>query len=387
MYRNKKIILIIVAAGSGSRMETKLPKQFMAISSLSGRSLLQATITNCVKAKYIDEVIVVTAKEYMDLAKRQVADIQVALKTDDRANQPVFKMIPGGKTRQESVKNGVESILITKNTLILVHDGARPYATNKLFDKMIEAAYEKGAAVPYIPVKETIRDLVSGTLKRENLVRIQTPQAFRGELLKRAIDFAEESCFVATDDGSLVENLGEEVALVLGEEANIKITTKEDVKMEFRVGTGYDVHRLVEGRELILAGVNIPYEKGLFGHSDADVLTHALMDAILGAMGEGDIGRYFPDSDEKYRGISSIELLGHVKGIMEDKGFFVVNGDITVICQKPKILPFVSEMKRNIESVLGCMDSINIKGTTTEKLGFEGRGEGIAANAIILLRR
>lgn len=387
MYRNKKVILIIVAAGSGSRMGTKLPKQFMALFGLRGRSLLQATIAICAKAKYIDEVIIVTGKEYMDLAKRQLLDLQLGFNNNDRFNKLEFRMVAGGKTRQESVKKGVDSIVNVEDTLILVHDGARPYATNKLFEKMIEAAYEKGAAVPYIPVKDTIRDRIKGTLERENLVKIQTPQTFEGELLRRAIEFAEESCFVGTDDGSLVENLGEEVALVLGEETNIKITTREDVKMDFRVGTGYDVHRLVEDRELILGGVNIPYEKGLLGHSDADVLTHALMDAILGAMGEGDIGRHFPDSDEKYRGISSLELLNHVKEVMEEKGFSVVNGDVTVICQEPKILPFIPEMKKNIESVLECVGSINIKGTTTEKLGFEGRGEGIATNATVLLSR
>ena len=199
---------------------------------------------------------------------------------------------------------------------------------------------------------------------------------------------------MGTDEGMLVEHLGEKVPIVEGDYANIKITTREDfpenrfMKKDIRIGTGYDVHRLTEGRKLVLGGVEIPYEKGLLGHSDADVLLHALMDALLGAACLGDIGQHFPDSDERYRGISSLKLLGKVKSLISDSGYFVGNADITVIAQKPKIASYIPAMRKNIAETLGIeIERVNVKGTTTEKLGFVGRCEGIACEAVCILYR
>ena len=217
---------------------------------------------------------------------------------------------------------------------------------------------------------------------------MQTPQGFRFGLLKEAFEKAMAEGFYGTDDASLVERLGHAVAIVPGEYTNIKITTPEDLTMEMRIGTGYDVHKLVEERDLILGGVNIPYEKGLLGHSDADVLTHALMDALLGAAALGDIGKLFPDNDDSFKGISSIELLKRVKSALDDKGYSLGNADVTVICQKPKLAGYIDEMRKNIAQALDTdVDRISIKATTTEKLGFTGRGEGIAAEAVCILNR
>ena len=251
-----------------------------------------------------------------------------------------------------------------------------------------EKAGETGAAIAAVPPKDTIRHIEEGTLDRSRLCCVQTPQGFRMELLKKAFEKAAADGFYGTDDASLVERLGHAVAIVPGEYSNIKITTPEDLTMEMRIGTGYDVHKLVEERDLILGGVTIPYEKGLLGHSDADVLTHALMDALLGAAALGDIGKLFPDNDDSFKGISSIELLRRVKSVLDDKGYSLGNADVTVICQKPKLAGYIDEMRVNIAAALETdVDRISIKATTTEKLGFTGRGEGIAAEAVCILNR
>lgn len=207
-------------------------------------------------------------------------------------------------------------------------------------------------------------------------------------MLKEAYEKAFADGFYGTDDAGLVERLGHPVELVMGKYDNIKVTTREDMPMENRIGTGYDVHRLTEGRKLILGGEEIPFERGLLGHSDADVLIHAVMDAMLGAAAMGDIGQHFPDTDEAYKGASSMVLLASVKEKIQEAGYKVGNLDVTVIAQRPKIRPYIDSMKRNIADVLKLEEErINIKGTTTEKLGFEGREEGIAAQAVCLLYR
>ena len=214
------------------------------------------------------------------------------------------------------------------------------------------------------------------------------PQGFRKPILRKAYEQAFGDGYYGTDDAGLVERIGQHVALVRGEYDNIKITTKEDMPMESRVGTGFDVHQLKEGLPLVLGGVEIPFEKGLLGHSDADVLVHALMDALLGAAALGDIGRHFPDTDPQYRGISSMELLRRVKGLLEEDGWRVENVDITLMAQRPKIKSLIGDMTDNLSKALeleACR--INIKGTTTERLGFVGREEGIAAQAVCLLYR
>jgi 2-C-methyl-D-erythritol 4-phosphate cytidylyltransferase/2-C-methyl-D-erythritol 2,4-cyclodiphosphate synthase len=234
-------------------------------------------------------------------------------------------------------------------------------------------------------------------VNRDNLLAAETPQAFSVELYERAITFSGDSI---TDDNMLFERAGKPVSFVLLNHPNIKITTQSDLEYaeflinkskptsDYRVGQGYDVHRLVQGRDLILGGVNIPFEKGLLGHSDADVLVHAIMDSLLGSVGLGDIGRHFPDSDEKYRGISSIELLKEVRSMVYEAGFEIINIDATVIIQSPKIAPYIENMKTNVSTALDISaDRINIKATTEERLGFTGRGEGAKAEAIALVRK
>jgi 2-C-methyl-D-erythritol 4-phosphate cytidylyltransferase/2-C-methyl-D-erythritol 2,4-cyclodiphosphate synthase len=228
----------------------------------------------------------------------------------------------------------------------------------------------------------------SVTLDRRQLFNVQTPQGFETGLIKRAFQKAYEEEYYGTDDAVLAERIGCNVALAPGSYGNIKITTKEDLPVETRVGSGFDVHRLTHDRELILCGVKIPFEKGLLGHSDADVALHALMDAMLGAAAMGDIGRHFPDSEERYKGISSMKLLNETYRLITDAGYKVGNIDITIMAQRPKMLPYISQMRENIASALGMrQDNVNVKATTTERLGFVGREEGIAAEAVCILTK
>lgn len=415
MYIDRKIVLILATAGKGTRLGYSLPKQFIKMEGLDDRSPLQKSILTAGIVDEIDEVIVVTNPEYIDLTYEQIAEEADAhsssgpnfeskdvLQSQDKDRvlsnfRPYRKdvklkrleVIEGGASRQESTALGIKFALQDKpeNYIVLIHDAARPNASPDLYRRVIKEAYEKGAVVPAVRLKDTIRDVKKGTLNRDDLRAVQTPQGFVGEIILNAIKYAEEKCFVGTDEGSLVDFMGLPVSTVLGSESNIKITSPEDLTKTVCIGTGYDVHAFAENRKLILGGVDIPFEKGLLGHSDADVLTHALMDAILGAMGEGDIGLLFPDTAPEYKGVSSIELLKRVVALMNEKFYTLENADITVICQAPKIRPYIDEMKKNLELVLSPKNGINIKGTTTEKLGFEGRGEGIAASATVLLSK
>jgi 2-C-methyl-D-erythritol 2,4-cyclodiphosphate synthase len=307
-------------------------------------------------------------------------------------------IVPGGAQRQDSVYAALSTIPEDVD-FVLVHDGARPFVTEETIEALIEGTVKHGAAVAAVPVKDTIKSAEDGifseTLDRSRLYSIQTPQGFGRKLLKQAYERAFSENFYGTDDAVLVEKMGEKVYLVKGDYHNIKITTKEDIILgeailgeETRIGTGYDVHRLTEGRKLILGGVEIPFDKGLLGHSDADVLIHAIMDALLGAAALGDIGRHFPDNDESYRGISSLLLLKRVGGLLTESGCRIGNIDAVVIAQRPKIAPYIGEMTARIAETLDIEENrINIKGTTTEKLGFCGREEGIAAQASVLIRR
>lgn len=415
MYKDRKIVLILAAAGKGTRLGYSIPKQFIKMEGLGDRSPLQKSILTAGIVDEIDEVIVVTNPEYIDLTYEQIAEeadahsssvpnfeLKDVMQSQDEDGvlcnfQPASKgvkskrieVIEGGASRQESTSLGIRFALKSKpeDYIILIHDAARPNASPELYRRVIKEAYEKGAVVPAIRLKDTIRDVKKGTLNRDDLRAVQTPQGFAGEIILNAIKYAEEKCFVGTDEGSLVDFAGLPVHTVLGSESNIKITNPEDLSKTVCVGSGYDVHAFSENRKLILGGVDIPFEKGLLGHSDADVLTHALMDAILGAMGEGDIGLLFPDTSQEYKDVSSIELLKRVVALMNEKFYTLENADITVICQAPKIRQYIDEMKKNLELVLSPKNGINIKGTTTERLGFEGRGEGIAASATVLLSK
>ena len=375
----KQTYVIIGAAGSGKRMGAPLPKQFLRI---GGKTILEKTVDKFASCEIVKRIVVVTSTEYMSYCKELLSEhIQ-----GDRLD-----VITGGKERQDSIYRAIcylKDLGIGEEDLVLIHDGVRPYASHDLIKAVAAKAEETGAAIAAVPPKDTIRHITDGTLERSKLCSVQTPQGFRYALIEEAFARAFAEGFYGTDDASLVERLGHAVAIVPGENTNIKITTPEDLEVEMRIGTGYDVHKLVEERKLILGGVDIPYEKGLLGHSDADVLVHALMDALLGAAALGDIGKLFPDNDDAFKGISSIELLKRVKSALDDRGYSLGNADVTVICQRPKLAGYIDQMRQNVADALDVdLDKISIKATTTEKLGFAGRGEGIAAEAVCLLKR
>lgn len=381
MNNKKKTAVIIAAAGTGKRMGSSIPKQYLKI---GGEPILLKSIRAFCDNKEIDWIVVVTNGDY----------IQACLEMKDRYGlDKIQTVIEGGEERQDSVYRAIVEIdrLCPEIEYVLVHDGARPFVRQETINAVLEAAEEKGAAVACVPVKDSIRqekDGESANLPRQRLYAVQTPQGFQKEILRKAYEQAFADGYYGTDDATLAERIGQSVALVRGTYDNIKITTREDMPMESRVGTGFDVHQLKEGLPLVLGGVKIPFEKGLLGHSDADVLVHALMDALLGAAALGDIGRHFPDTDPQYRGISSMELLRRVKGMLDKNGWRVGNVDITLMAQRPKIKSLIGDMTDNLSKTLDLETCrINIKGTTTERLGFVGREEGIAAQAVCLLYR
>lgn len=384
------VAVIIAAAGNSTRMGAGIDKQFLL---LQGRPVLWHTIKIFIGIPGVSQILVTVSPSNAE----QVAE----LLRDTVLNIP-WKIVPGGSERQHSVRNAV---VLVENTadLILVHDGARPFVTRESILQSMEAADAVGAAVVAVPVKDTIKvadncSCVLKTLDRSTLWQIQTPQTFRREILAQAHEKAADAGVQATDDAALVEWAGGCVRLVKGSYNNFKVTTPEDlilaeaVAAEMgacatqRVGIGYDVHRLVENRPLILGGIEIPHVKGLDGHSDADVLLHAISDALLGAAGLGDIGYHFPDTDSQYKGISSLLLLRAVNVKLAEAGFKVVNVDAVVEAEAPKLAPFINQMNACIAGALGVQTGrINIKATTTEKLGFVGRREGIAAQAVVMV--
>lgn len=376
MYRENRVIAIIVAAGRGKRLGSSLPKQFLKV---RGRTILEMSVEAFEQNKYVDEIFVAANADYCELTEKLC-----------RGFSKLKKIVAGGAERQDSVRAALDC-LRGENGIVLVHDAARPFVSEAVINAVIEGTADFGAAIPTVPAKDTIRQVDgtgSRTLQRETLARVQTPQGFRISLIKHAFEKAQAEGFLGTDDASLVERMGINISMVQGEDANRKITTREDLETEMRIGTGYDVHRLVEGRPLVLCGEQIPYEKGLLGHSDADVALHALMDAMLGAAGLGDIGKHFPDTDERYRGISSMKLLQKTAELLREAGYFLGNADITIIAQRPKIAGYIPKMRANIAEIMNCDENkINIKGTTTEKLGFVGREEGIASEAVCILYR
>ncbi len=371
MFKTKKVTFILVAAGKGRRFGGDTPKQFLKLGNVT---ILEAALKRLEEHPCTDDIVVVTSDEYLDYVKELLKD-----------HHKVSRIIPGGKERQDSVYAGIKA---SGDGLILIHDAARPFVTEEVITGVLEGAFEKGAAVPVVNPKDSIRN-ASGNLNRSELFMIQTPQGFRSEVIRTAYEKAMKDGFYGTDDGGIAEYAGYPVTMTEGDYENIKITTKEDLpRMEIRTGMGYDVHKLVEGRKCILMGVEIPYEKGLLGHSDADVALHALMDAMLGAAGMGDIGRLFPDNDPAFKDISSMKLMEEVRDRIYEAGYSVVNLDVTIICERPKVSPHIHEMTEKLSQVLGIeKDRINIKGTTTEKLGFTGRGEGIASQAVCTLMR
>ncbi len=407
MYKGKKVSVIIAAAGSARRMRG-IDKIFME---LGDRPVLARVVKNFEDDPHIDEIVIAVSDDQVRRCRAEIVERFQYGK--------VAEILPGGGERPDSVRKALQAVSEDAE-LLLVQDGARPFSDPEMTARVLEAACESGAAVPAVPVKDTIkvvseeegRETVCATPERNTLRAVQTPQGFEAGLLRKAYgagpeggtDLPAVSLQGVTDDASLAEAMGRKVLVVEGSEDNIKITTAEDVEKAQmimkrreagkkdetpspfpvqRTGIGFDVHAFAEDRKLILGGVEIPYEKGLAGHSDADVLVHAAMDALLGACALRDIGYYFPDSDPAYEGADSLELLSRVAGILSEEGWRVVNVDCVVMAQEPKLAPHIGKMKENIARALEIPEgSVGVKATTTERLGFTGRKEGIAAQAV-----
>lgn len=380
---------IIPAAGSGTRMNASLPKQYLE---LAGKPIIIHTVTAFHRHPEIARIIVVVPEDRIDSTRELLNDFQISARTD---------VIAGGVRRQDSVKAGLDH-LGTNSCIVLVHDGARPLVSQELISSCLAQAENHGAAIAAIPVKDTLKKagenaLISTTIDRRDLWQAQTPQAARLSLLHGAYAKAGELDF--TDEASLLEHAGYPVKLVAGAETNIKITRPEDLALaqtllrqngfdQIRIGHGYDAHRFTDNRKLILGGVTIDHSQGLAGHSDADVVTHALCDAILGALGLGDIGKHFPDSSAEFENIYSIKLLKRVAAVMTEDGFQLGNGDITIVCQAPKLAKYLQAMAETLaDACRTTSDRLNIKATTTEKMGFTGRGEGVGCHAVVLLHQ
>jgi len=387
-----RVGVVLPAAGFGSRMGSATPKQYLT---LAGKPILVHTLAAVLACPEIAAVVVAVAADQLD---HLATLLDHHFSATDRAK---ILITTGGATRQLSVRAGIQALPPAIDT-ILVHDAARPLITPALIKRCIRAIQTHGAAIVAIPVNDTLKlagpeNKIGKTIDRTHLYRAQTPQGAKRELFVNAYALADRENFSGTDEASLLEHAGIPVAIVAGEERNIKITRPDDLsiarsileeKKMIRIGHGFDAHRLVDDRPLILGGVTIEYEKGLLGHSDADVLTHALIDAILGALGKGDIGRHFPDSDDRYKGINSLKLLDETIGLTIKNKAVLVNADLTILCQAPKLAPHLEAMRANLAHACGVdQDRINIKATTTEKMGYTGRGEGIAAHAVVLLEQ
>lgn len=382
-----KTAALIVAAGSGSRAGSDKPKQYRIV---NGVPILRHCVQAFASHSGIDAICVVIAAGQENQAHEALAGIAGVT------------LALGGATRQESVQAGIETISAMANiSSVLIHDAARPFLPAIVIDALLDALDSHPGAVPALPVVDSLARSQDGTLlssseSRDGLWRIQTPQAFHFDAIVAAhAQWPQDT--EATDDARMAMAAGYDVALVLGDERLAKYTFASDFQPQkahsgsmqiVRTGSGFDVHRLVAGEELWLCGIRIDHDKGLSGHSDADVALHALTDAILGAAALGDIGDHFPPSDPQWRGASSDRFLAHAAALIAGKGYTLCNVDVTIICEAPKIGPHRDAMRRRVSEILHLeLDAVSIKATTTEKLGYTGRGEGIAAQAVATLIR
>jgi 2-C-methyl-D-erythritol 4-phosphate cytidylyltransferase/2-C-methyl-D-erythritol 2,4-cyclodiphosphate synthase len=376
------VAAIIVAAGRGERLGGDQPKQLV---DLGGRTLLQRSVAAFDAHPAVDAIVVVLPAEIVDEGASHVG-----------VTARPCRYVAGGVRRQDSVRLGLAAVGPDAD-LVLVHDAARPFVTRELIDRVIARARADGAAVPALRAQDTLKrvhrgtDIVAETVPREDVWLAQTPQGFRRRVLDAAV--ALGATVDATDEGMLAERAGLPVGLVAGDPWNLKITTADDLARAraaivgtTRVGTGYDLHRLVEGRPLILAGVAIPSERGPLGHSDGDVVAHALIDAILGAAALGDIGGHFPDSDPRWKGAAGLDLLGRAVVLVGNAGWSIANADVTVILERPKLAPHVGEIRAALAQALAVRpDQVSVKGKTNEGLDAAGRGEAIVAHAVALV--
>jgi 2-C-methyl-D-erythritol 4-phosphate cytidylyltransferase/2-C-methyl-D-erythritol 2,4-cyclodiphosphate synthase len=374
-----RIAVLIVAAGKGARAGTELPKQYEP---LAGLPMLRRTVAAF--GDYPVQVVIGAGQE--DLAAQALAGL----------GHPA--PVSGGATRQQSVRLGLEALAKDAPDFVLIHDAARPLISAKVIGAVV-GALEAGAdgALPMVAAADTLRrrgaDGRWTLVDRENLYRAQTPQGFAfAKILKAHRDHASEE---VTDDMALAELAGLKVEMVEGEEKNIKVTRKEDFALaetlmgmnDVRTATGYDVHKFTDGDHIMLCGLSVPHSHGLEGHSDADVGLHAITDALLGSIGEGDIGQHFPPTDDRWKGAASWKFLDHAASLVRAKGGAINHVDVTIICERPKVGPHRDAMKAKIAEILQIDPArVSVKATTTEGLGFTGRREGIAAQAIATVR-
>lgn len=383
---------VLLCAGKGRRMGNQINKLFLP---LGEKPVLWHTLKAFAECPSIHGLVLVCAKADMQRC-RSIAD-------DFRMPFPV-QYVQGGQERQDSVRNALAA-LPEGVDIVAMQDAARPFVTSAVITACIDEAARTGACIAAMPSTDTIKEVhrgqITATADRKTIWHAQTPQVFQTDIIKKAHRMAQEKGFYGTDDAQLVESMGSSVSVVEGGYSNIKITTPDDMLLaetilksrgeahmhgKIRIGTGIDAHRLVEGRKLILGGVEIPHEKGLLGHSDADVLAHAIMDALLGAAALGDIGMHFPDTSDAYKGISSLILLERVGSLLKQHGYTINNIDSTVIAQAPKLRDYIASMTKNIAASLKLSpDLVSIKATTTEEMGFTGRKEGICAQASVCI--
>ena len=375
--------VIIVAAGRGQRLGGDRPKQFV---DLGGRTMLRRSVDAFDRHPDVAEIVVVLPAEL-------VADGASLIGATSRS----CRVAAGGERRQDSVRAGLLP-LSPDIDLLLVHDAARPFADAALIDRVIAGARETGAAVPAVPARETVKrvprgsSLIGETMPRQEIWLAQTPQGFRRDVFMAALAAAAPDAEF-TDEAMLAERAGYAVRVVQGDEHNVKITTPEDLSAARarcagtpRVGTGYDLHRLVEGRPLVLAGVILPFEHGPLAHSDGDVVCHALTDALLGAAGAGDIGQLFPDTDPAWKNAAGLDLLARAVAAIGARGFVVSNADVTVILERPKLAPHALAIRQGLAGVLGVsVEAVSVKAKTNEGVDAVGRGEAIAAYATAVI--
>jgi 2-C-methyl-D-erythritol 4-phosphate cytidylyltransferase/2-C-methyl-D-erythritol 2,4-cyclodiphosphate synthase len=379
----ERVTAIVVAAGRGTRSGLELPKQYTV---LGGKTVLRRTIEALLSHEGLSDVIVVIGAG---------DEARYAAATDGLPK--LLPPVTGGAQRQESVRNGLEALAARSPGIVLVHDAARPFIDRALIDRVIGACDETHGAIPVVPITETVKRIEAGavtaTVPREALATAQTPQGFPfAPLLAAHRKASAEGRDDLTDDAAVAALAGLSVRAVEGHRGNMKLTNPADfsaaesvltMAMETRTGQGFDVHQFGPGDSVWLCGVKIPHDRGLVGHSDADVGLHALTDALLGTIGDGDIGEHFPPSDPKWRGASSDRFLADAVRRVHDNGGRIVNLDVTLVCERPKISPYRDAMRARIAEIAGIQAGrVGVKATTSEKMGFTGRGEGIVAMAI-----
>lgn len=377
---------LVVAAGRGQRFGAPLPKQYAR---LAGRPILSHTLHALCRHPAVDGVLTVIHPDDRPHYDEAAAELDLP------------PPVAGGASRQDSVLNGLEHLESQAPDRVLIHDGARPFVTAPVIDRVLAALTQSPGAIAALPVTDTLKrstgepGTIVATVPRDGLWAVQTPQGFHfGPILAAHRAAAGRAL---TDDAAVAEQAGLPVLLVVGEPDNVKITTEADLARaerclatsegDVRVGNGFDVHRFAPGDHVMLCGVPVPHDAGLSGHSDADVGLHALTDAILGALGAGDIGMHFPPSDSRWRGADSAQFLAHARGLVEGRGGRILHVDVTLICERPKIGPHRAAMVARIAGILALAPGrVSVKGTTSEGLGFTGRGEGIAAQATATVR-